>query len=55
MRYSIILRKFAKRAKITFGAVAKGNLIPFGMYGQKQKDHHFNDYKKFFSASLSSF
>jgi hypothetical protein len=32
MRYSIILWKFAKRAQITFGAVAKGNLLPFGLY-----------------------
>ncbi len=32
MRYSIILWKFAKRAQRTFGAVAKGNLLPFGTY-----------------------
>ncbi len=38
MRYTIILRKFARRAQITFGAVAKGDLLPFGMYKQKQKD-----------------
>jgi hypothetical protein len=42
MRYSIILRKFAKRAQITFGAVAKGNLLPFGMQEQKQKENFFN-------------
>jgi hypothetical protein len=41
MRYSIILRIFAKRAQITFGAVAKGNLLPFKMYEQKQKDWFF--------------
>ena len=35
MRYSIILLKFAKRAHITFGAFAKGNLLPFGIYEQK--------------------
>jgi hypothetical protein len=29
--------KFAKRAQITFGAVAKGNLLPFGMYEKKAK------------------
>ncbi len=29
MRCSITLWQFAKRAKITFGAVAKGNLLPF--------------------------
>jgi hypothetical protein len=31
MRYSIILRKFAKRAQITFGAFAKANLLPYGI------------------------
>ncbi len=43
MRYSIILRKFAKRAQLTFGDVAKGtgNLLPFGMNEQKQKDYFF--------------
>jgi hypothetical protein len=35
--YSTILQKFAKRAQLTFGAVAKGYLLPFGMYEQKQK------------------
>jgi hypothetical protein len=29
MRCSITLWQFAKRAQITFGAVAKGNLLPF--------------------------
>ncbi len=48
MQYSIILLKFAKRAQITFGAIAKGNLLPFGIYKQKQKDYFFNDYKTFF-------
>jgi hypothetical protein len=28
MRYSIILRKFAKRAQVTFGGVEKGSLLP---------------------------
>jgi hypothetical protein len=32
MRYSITLRKFAEKAQITFGAVAKGNLLLFGIY-----------------------
>ena len=36
-RCSIILRKFAKRAQTTFGAFAKGNLLPFGMLLQKAK------------------
>ncbi len=48
MRYSIILLKFAKRAQITFGALAKGNLLPFGIYLQKQKDYIYNDYKNCF-------
>ena len=30
MRCSITLWQFAKRAQITFGAVTKGNLLPFG-------------------------
>jgi hypothetical protein len=30
MQCSITLWQFAKRAQITFGAVAKGNLLPFG-------------------------
>jgi hypothetical protein len=53
MRYSIILKTFAKKAQITFGAVAKGNLLPFGMYEyeQKQKDYLFD----IVSVSLSSF
>ena len=29
LRYSVTLWQFAKRAQITFGAVAKGNLLPF--------------------------
>ena len=29
MRCSVTLWQFAKRAQITFGAVAKGNLLPF--------------------------
>jgi hypothetical protein len=29
--YSINLRQFAKRAQITFGAIAKGNLLPLAM------------------------
>jgi hypothetical protein len=53
MRYSIILRKFAKRA--TFGAVAKDNLLFFGMQEQKQKDYFFNDYKTFFLWVLAHF
>jgi hypothetical protein len=51
MRYPIILWKFAKKAQITFGDVAKGNLLPFGMYEQKQKNYFFNDYKTFFCES----
>jgi hypothetical protein len=46
--YSIILHIFAKRAQITFGAVGKSNLLPFGMHEQKQKDYFFNDFKTFF-------
>ncbi len=38
MRYSINLQKFAKRAQTTFGAFAKGNLLPFGVYLKKQKN-----------------
>ena len=30
MRCSVTLWQFAKRAQITFGAVTKGNLLPFG-------------------------
>jgi hypothetical protein len=48
MRYSVILWKFAKRAQVTFGDVAKGNLIPFRMHEQKQKHYFFNDFKTFF-------
>jgi hypothetical protein len=28
---AVTLWQFAKRAQITFGAVAKGNLLPFGL------------------------
>jgi hypothetical protein len=42
MRYSITLLKFAKRAQIPFGAFVKGNLLPFGIYDQKQKDYFLN-------------
>ncbi len=38
MRYSVNLRQFAKRAQITFGAIAKGNLLPFAMRFKKQAD-----------------
>ena len=31
MRCSVTLWQSAKRAQITFGAVAKGNLLPFGL------------------------
>jgi|688.fasta_scaffold596483_1 hypothetical protein len=56
MCYSIIiLRKFSKRAQIPFGAIAKGNLFSFRMYGQKQKDYFFNDYQKFFLLVLANF
>jgi hypothetical protein len=55
MRYSINLKKFAKRTQITFGAVAKGNLLPFGIYLTKAKSYLFNDYKKFSSKSLFIF
>jgi hypothetical protein len=37
MQYSIILPKFAKRAQITFGALAKGNLLPFGISTNAKK------------------
>ena len=37
MRYTIYFWAFAKRAQITFGAFAKGNLLPVGMDEQKQK------------------
>jgi hypothetical protein len=30
--------KFAKSAQITFGAIAKGNLLPFAMCFKKQAD-----------------
>jgi hypothetical protein len=32
MRNSINLSLFAKRAQLTFGAMAKDNLLPFGEY-----------------------
>ncbi len=32
MRCSVALWQFAIRAQITFGAVAKGNLLPFGLF-----------------------
>jgi hypothetical protein len=35
MMYSIILWKFAKREQITFGAVAKGNLLPLECMNKK--------------------
>jgi hypothetical protein len=38
MRYSINLRQFAKRAQITFGAIAKGNLLTFAMCLKKEED-----------------
>jgi hypothetical protein len=38
MRYSINLRQFAKRAQITFGAIAKGDLLLFAMCFKKQAD-----------------
>ncbi len=56
MLYSIFILKFAKRAHITFGAFAKGNLLPFGIYEHKQKDYFFNDHvaiPEYFSAALS--
>jgi hypothetical protein len=37
MLYSINLRQFSKRAQITFGAVAKGNLLPFAMFKKGSK------------------
>jgi hypothetical protein len=55
MRYSITLWKFAKRAQITFGAFAKGNLLPFRMYEQKQNITFLNDYKTFFLRILAHF
>jgi hypothetical protein len=38
MRCSITLWQFAKGSQITFGAVAKGNLLPFAMCFKKQAD-----------------
>ncbi len=38
MRYLINLRQFAKRAQITFGAIAKGNLLPLAMRLKKHAD-----------------
>jgi|LakMenE18May11ns_1017448.scaffolds.fasta_scaffold9631392_1 hypothetical protein len=35
---SVNLRQFAERAQITFGAIAKGNLLPFAMCFKKQAD-----------------
>jgi hypothetical protein len=49
MWYSNILRKFAKRAQRTFGAVAKGNLWNLIT---KAKTAFFNDYKKFCFIAL---
>ncbi len=38
MRFSINLRQFAKRAQITFEAIAKENLLPLAMCLKKQAD-----------------
>ncbi len=38
MWYSINLKQFVKKAQITFGAIAKGNLLPFAMCFKKQAD-----------------
>jgi hypothetical protein len=38
MWYSINLRQFAKRAQITFGAIAIGDLLPLAMCLKKKAD-----------------
>ena len=55
MRYTINLRQFTKRAQITFGAFAKGNLLPSGVYFKKQKSCLFNDIQVFFLEGLVQF
>ncbi len=50
-----ILVDILSRAQITFGDFAKGNLIPFRMYEQKQKHYFSNENKTFFLWVLSSF
>jgi len=54
MWYSVILWKFAKRAQLTFGAVAKINLFPFRMYGQKQKDTNLLSCSTYLLTKLSN-
>ncbi len=54
MRYSMNLRQFAKRAQITFGAIAKGNLLPLSIC-LKSKQTFFNSFTKVISGSLCSF
>ena len=54
MRYSVDFRQFAKRAQITFGAIAKGNLLPFAMC-LKSKQTFWNNFTKVISGLLCSF
>ncbi len=44
MRYYINLRQFAKRAQITFGAIAKCYLLLFAMCVKKQADFLYESY-----------
>jgi hypothetical protein len=52
MRYSINLRHFAKRAQITFGAIAKGNLLTFAMCLEKEADFFKQLYESLFWVTL---
>jgi hypothetical protein len=47
MRCSITLCLFAKRAQITFGAIAKGNLLLYE-YFNKSKETNFLTLRKLF-------
>jgi hypothetical protein len=52
MRYSITLRKFAKRALITFGAVQKVICYSLEFINKSKKKYLLNDYLKFLCESL---
>ena len=55
MRYSVNLRQFAKRAQITFGAIAKGNLLPFAVCFKKQADFFKITLRKLFLGYFAHF
>jgi hypothetical protein len=53
MQYSIILKQFAKRAQITFGAVAKGNLLPLECVDKSEEVR--GTFNKLFLGCLARF